>query len=147
MVKAQDFWNFICNDLDYRFFAGVPCIGLDPLYKNMNPEFMHYIPAANERLALGLVSGAYFAGLKGGILIDMRYGYDLVSLLNFNITNKIPFLIIGYSEEDSDNVDLVHELPKTILTTKYKTRVSKMIRELETKYIPGILIVGEGMLS
>jgi len=147
MVKAKDFLNFLCDSLDYRFFAGVPCPGLDLIYKAMSPEFMHYIPAANERLALGLVSGAYFAGLKGGILIDMRYGYDLTSLLNFNITHRVPFLTIGYTELDVENTNLVYDFPKAVLTDRYKTKISELIKEIEAESVPGLLVIKEGVLS
>ena len=69
MVKAKDFLNYLCKELDYRFFAGVACPGLSPLYKKMDSEFMHYVPAVNERIGLGLVSGAYMAGYKGCLLM------------------------------------------------------------------------------
>jgi sulfopyruvate decarboxylase TPP-binding subunit len=146
MVKAKEFWNFICNDLDYRFFAGIPCPGLNPLYKTMSPEFMHYIPAANERLALGLVSGAYLSGLKGGILIDMRYAYDLTSLLNFNIVHRIPFLAIACAHGQTFE-SLVYDFPKTKLSDNYKKDISKMVSKLESESVPGLIRIEEGILS
>lgn len=100
MVKAKDFWDYLCNELDYRFFAGVPCKGLKFLYDNMNPEFMHYIPAANERIALGLVSGAWLAGVKGALFMDGNNIMDIMNLLlSFNKKYKVPALIICYDEK------------------------------------------------
>lgn len=146
MVKAQEFWSFLCDGLDYRFFAGVPCPGLDPLYKKMDSKFMHYIPAANERIALGLVTGANLAGFKSGILMDMKYSYDLTSLLNFNINNRIPFLVIGYVEsEEWEN--LAYDFPKIKLSKDYKTELSKVARKSESESVPGLIIVCKGVLS
>ena len=90
MVKAKDFWNYLCEELDYRFFAGVACPGLSPLYKKMDSKFMHYIPAVNEKIGLGLVSGAYMAGYKGALLMDMEFAYDITSFIRFNVNNRIP---------------------------------------------------------
>ena len=145
MVKAKDFLNFLCGNLDYRFFSGVPCPGLDPLYKSMNSKFMHYIPAANERLAMGMVSGAYMSGLKGGILIDMKYSYDLTSLFNFNINNRIPFLVIGYTDDEDAN--LAYDFPKLILSDNYKEELAKIALLSETKSVPGLVLIGKGLLT
>jgi hypothetical protein len=144
MVKAKDFWNYLCEELDYRFFAGVACPGLAPLYKKMNANIMHYVPAANERMALGLVSGAYTAGFKGGLLMDMRFAYDLTSLFDFNINYKIPFLIIGHGNEDSA---LVYDFPRAVITTEnFQKKVSSVIRDIEKEKVPGLIVFKGGVL-
>jgi len=145
MVKAKDFWKFLCKELNYRFFAGVACKGLAPLYKTMKPDFMHYIPTANERLALGLVSGAYVGGVKGGVLMDMRFAYDLTSLFNFNIDHRIPFLVIGYGDEDSK---LAYDFPEAyIMDDNYKEPLAKAAIASESKSVPGLVVIGEGVLG
>jgi hypothetical protein len=137
MVKAKDFWNVLCNDLDYRFFAGVACPGLLSLYKTMSPEMMHYIPAANERIALGLVSGVYISGFKGALLMDMRFESDIIRLLNFNIEYKIPFLIIGYGSSGLS-------LPKVEL--KSLKDLNTIDKKSVAKLLPGIITIEEGTL-
>lgn len=144
MVKAKGFWNYLCEDLDYRFFAGVACPGLAPLYKGMDAKIMHYIPAANERIALGLVSGAYFSGFKGGALMDMRFAYDVSSVLNFNITFKVPMLVIGYDHADSR---LIYDFPVEIVTDDdYKDKLKKVVGKIKEESVPGLIIFREGTL-
>lgn len=100
MVEAKEFWNYLCEELDYRFFAGVACEGLKPLYDKMSSEFMHYIPAVNEKVALGMVNGARLAGVKGAVLMSADHLLDVInSVLLFNKEYKIPALIICYDEE------------------------------------------------
>ena len=143
MVKAKDFWNYLCKELDYRFFAGVACPGLAPLYKKMNSKIMHYVPAANERIALGLVSGAYTAGFKGGVLIDMKYAYDLTSLSHFNIDYRIPLLVIGYNGTEND-AHLAFDFPSAfIIGGDFKNDLERVITQTEKEKVPG-LIVFEG---
>ena len=144
MVKAEDFWNYLCEDFNYRFFAGVACPGLIPLYGGMDSKIMHYIPAANERIALGMVSGAYFSGFKGGLLMDMKFSYDLTSLLNFNIEYRIPLLVIGY---DHDESLLAYDFPSEFITNdNFKTKLKSVINESEEKSVPGLIIFKGGTL-
>jgi len=144
MVKAEDFWNYLCIDKDYRFFTGVACPGLAPLYKKMNAEIMHYIPAANERIALGLVSGAHTAGLKGALLMDMRFAYDLTNVFGFNIDYKIPFLIIGYGDKDSY---LAYDFPRAVITSdNFKKKTNTVIKQVENEKVPGAIIITGGVL-
>ena len=144
MVKAKDFWNYLCEEKDYRFFAGVACPGLSPLYKKMDAKIMHYIPAANERIALGLVSGAHTAGFKSGLLLDMRFSYDLSSLFLFNIDYRIPFLMIGYGDEDSH---VAYDFPRKIITTdNFKSKLDNVIKTMEKESVPGLIVFKEGIL-
>jgi sulfopyruvate decarboxylase TPP-binding subunit len=140
MVKAKDFLKYLCEDLDYRFFAGVACPGLVPLYKAMNPDFMHYVPAVNERVGLSIVSGANLAGLKGGLLLDMRFAYDLTSLFTFNMNHKIPLVIIGYGDKTSV---LPYDFPRTVITGgDFKKKVSTVIKQIEKESVPGLIVLG-----
>jgi sulfopyruvate decarboxylase TPP-binding subunit len=146
MVKAKRFWNYLCEELDYRFFSGVACLGLSPLYKKMNKDIMHYVPAANERIALGLISGAYMGGFKGGLLMDMKFKYDIITLLNFNLTYKIPFVIIGYSESDKDK--LIYDLPTTTITDDgFEDDIKRVTSESESKSIPGLIVIKDKEIS
>lgn len=146
MVKAKEFWDYLCGELDYRFFSGVACPGLSPLYKQMNSKLMHYVPAVNERIGLGLVSGAYMAGFKGGLLIDMKFAYDLTSFIKFNVSNRIPLLIIGYSEDK--NSRLVYDFPAKVITAKsFKKNILSVASKSKEEKVPGLIIIGRGILS
>ncbi len=146
MVKARDFWDYLCGELDYRFFAGVACRGLSPLYKKMNSKFMHYVPAANERIALGLISGAYIAGLKGCLLMDMKFKDDISSFLKFNVGYRIPFLVIGYSELEEEK--LIYDFPTTyILDGEFKDDVQRVAAKSESESVPGLIVIEGDVLS
>ena len=145
MVKAKDFWNYLCEELDYRFFAGVACEGLAPLYKKMNSKIMHYIPAANERIALGLVSGAYVGGFKGGLLIDMRFAYDLTSLFMFNIDYKIPFLVIGHGNKESR---LAYDFPRAVISNdNFQAKTAALVKKIEKESVPGLMVIERGVFE
>jgi len=145
MEKATQFWNYLCNDLDYRFFAGVVCKGLDPLYKKMNSEIMHYVPAANECIALSLVTGINMAGIKGGILMNMYFKNDIVTLLKFNIEYKIPLLIIGYGDYKTSK--LIYDFPIIKFSeNSFKKDLKYITNESESSLVPGIIIIEEGSL-
>jgi siroheme synthase len=137
MVKAKEFWNYLCNELDYRFFSGVPCLGLKPLYDEMSSKFMHYIPAANEKIALGLVSGAWLSGTKGAVLMDYGNLGDINKLLSaFNEKYKVPALIIIYDE----NYKCINK--KTIYEN-----LKKLVKDIEKENKPGIFFIGKGDLE
>lgn len=149
MVKAKDFWNFVCEELNYRFFSGVACEGLQPLLKAMKPEFMHYVPAANERLALAMASGAKVGGFKGGILISGHFLSDLMTIINdLNLEYKIPVLIIAYVE---NNEELPLKIPKAKLNKQnsdgYKEVLLSSLKQSEKKNIPVLLAIEGGVIS
>jgi len=146
MVKAKEFWDYLCNELDYRFFSGVPCEGLKPLYDTMNIDFMYYVPAVNENVALGMSSGAQLAGTKSAILIDINNIYSLYnSLFNFNNLYEIPVLIIAYKSKNSKiNIDIPN---KEMSKTRFKPGLKKFIETMEMEEIPGVFVIKEGILE
>jgi len=151
MVKAEEFWNHLCNELGYRFFTGVPCKGLKPLYDTMSPEFMHYIPAVNERVAAGMCNGAILAGVKSAVLIDFKNIYSIFDLIfNFNSVYKIPFLIIAY-ENKNNKINLnkigLNIKHKYLSKTLFKPGMNKFIKVMEEDNTTGIVIIKEGILE
>lgn len=70
MIKAKDFLHFLCEEQDYRFFVGVPSLDFRPIYKNMNSDFMHYIPAVNIDIAVSLAIGSLLGGFKSVVISD-----------------------------------------------------------------------------
>jgi hypothetical protein len=142
MVKAIDFWEYLCNKLNYRFFSGIPCIGLDPLYNKMSSEFMHYIPAVSIQIAMGLTNGAFLSGTKSAILTNTSHICRLD--LDFNLKNSIPSLLITSSKEKPV---LRKEIYSLDLTDNLEICLDKISKHLETKLKPGVLFIKEGMLQ
>jgi hypothetical protein len=153
MVKAKEFWNYLCNELDYRFFSGVPCLGLKPLYDEMSPKFMHYVPAVNEKVATGLVSGAWLAGTKGALLMNSKNLLEIIHLLkNFNNIYKIPILIICYAEDyDWAEQDITSFLLRNFEVVKidddessFRENFNLIVNQMEKKNRAGIFFIGKG---
>ncbi len=142
MVKATCFWEHLCNKLDYRFFSGIPCVGLDPLYNKMSSEFMHYIPAVSIQIAMGLSNGAFLAGTKSAVLSEALHISKLD--LDFNIKNSIPVLLIVSSKEKPTFRKEIYSLS---LTDDVEKCLDKISNHLETKLKPGVLFIEEGMLQ
>lgn len=114
MLEAKDFWHELCEEFDYRFFSGIPFLAAEELYINMNAKMMHYVPAANEHIALKLASGAWTAGFKSAVILPAR----LVNNLNFefNINFGIPVLVLTTKDE------LSSDKRKFIKTDLYKAK-------------------------
>lgn len=141
MVKAKDFWECICNELNYRFFSGIPSEGLDPLYLKMDSKFMHYIPAISTHTAIGMANGAVIAGVKSAVFLDASKINNIN--IDFNIFNNIPLLIIASGEDDL-------WLDNGINIFKLGNDVTKCLRDVD-EYISkgniGILFIGKGELK
>jgi len=153
MVKAKEFWEYLCNELNYRFFAGVPCLGLKPLYDTMSSKFMHYVPAVNERVALGLVNGANIADIKSAVLMDSKNILDLSNLLiSFNKEYEIPTLVICYDEgykKGSHVSNLLKNFNTVSLNDKgtFEKSLKYITKKIEKENKPGIFFIGKGDLE
>ena len=138
MAKAKECWEYLCGELDYRFFSGVVCNGLKPLYDSMSSEFMHYIPAVNEKVALGIINGARLSGFKGAVLMDSKYLNDIITTLDsFNLEYKVPALIICYGELKKPSQNYIVG----------KSNLGNLIKKLEKGSKPGIFFIGKGELE
>ena len=151
MLKAKDFWDYLCNTLEYRFFSGVPCVGFKCLYDKMDSKIMYYIPATKENVALGIISGAYFVGIKGGIFLDGKNFYDIFSwLIGFNVKYKIPILIFVYTEDYTNISKLLesNSIPYILLPSSLSDEsFVYFINNMEEILMPGVVLVGKGELS
>lgn len=96
MIK--DFWNILCKDYNYRFFAGIPFKGSDLLYASMDAEIMHYVPASNEHIALNLATGARVSGFKSGVILSSRMINKLD--LDFNSNFDVPILFLSILDKE-----------------------------------------------
>jgi len=140
MIKAKEFWEYLCEELNYRFFAGVPCDGLTALYNKMDAQIMHYMPAVSENIALGLINGARLASVKGCVFIDINRLYILMdTLVSFNLRYDVPIFIIAYCDEDKI------DYKKILNLNKIKHRTFNGLSSL--KYIAnksGVLVLRKG---
>ena len=141
MVKAKDFWNILCEEFNYRFFSGIPSVGLDKIYNKMNSGIMHYIPAASSSIALGLVNGVRVAGIKSALLLSTD---DILKLdFSFNIDCGVPVFII------SDYNVVNEELSDKFYLTNLSDDLVGCITSIEDKglgaYRNSILFIGDGI--
>lgn len=132
MVKAKDFWKYLCNELDYRFFAGVPCKGLNFLYSTMSPDFMHYVPAVTEQIAVSFVNGATLAGVNSAVLMSVDAANKLD--LDFNKENTLPLLIIASGINK----------PKVIYSLELTEDLEGCLNKMVKRNKPGVLFIREG---
>jgi len=150
MVKAEDFWNYLCNELEYRVFSGVPCLGFRPLYDNMNSEIMHYIPAVKENTSLGIMSGAAMSGWKTGIFLHIDCAYHIMYWLEeFNLNYNIPVMIFIYKDKDNklfDKFISLNKLDKIELTDEFEKQLKTLNSKMEKTLKPSIIFIGEDIL-
>lgn len=137
MVKAKEFWKYICEELNYKLFAGVPCLGLSPLYKVINKSNMTYIQAANERIALGIVSGVLLSGSKAGVLLHENAFSGLLSEIKMVKSFNVPILLIVYSDSKMSYPFWHKELSDDF---------NKDLNIIYKRKTPSILLIKEGVL-
>lgn len=144
MVKAKDFIDYLCEDLEYRFFSGVACREFKSIYDSMTPEKMHYIPANTEKTALNLANGVSFTGFKSCILIKASKLFDLVNdLNNFNIEYNLPILILAQDNINNQQKKILAEVIdfESFNIMKNYERIKDMGRGV------GIVFIREGVLE
>lgn len=148
-MKAKDFWKFLCDEMDYRFFTGVPCLELKTIYDKMSSKLMYYVPATKENVALGLASGVSLSGVKSAVLIDINRVYNLMDwLTSFNLEYNVPLLIIAAGHKEDLLVSRLfstYKIPcRTLKTTSDIKYITNKINKLSR---PGVLFVGEGVVD
>ena len=134
MVKAKDFWKYISKDLGFTLFSGVPCTDFKPLYDNMDSSIMHYIPAASETVALGIINGFWFTGQYGAVMLHTNQLYKLFPVLErVNIRYGIPTLIMV--------PELPGYLPKDVRTGIFskKAALKLLVDEMLQRRLPGVI--------
>lgn len=151
MVKAKDFWMFLCERLDYRFFSGIPCLGLKPLYNKMNSKIMHYIPAINEESAVGIASGMSISGIKSGILMHINSIYKVLDyIVSFNFNYEVPFLLLFYYDdiidEDISKLLKLYKIPIINLSDNFEKELKFIDNKSIKKTIPSIVLIKGGLL-
>jgi sulfopyruvate decarboxylase TPP-binding subunit len=148
-MKAKEFWEFLCEEVGYRFFAGVPCKGLKPLYDSMHPRFMHYIPAVRESVALALSSGAEIVGTKAAVLMSEDRIYSVLDyIVSFNKPYGVSPLILAYSEKENKeiiNILQSHNIPY-MMVEDVNRDINILIEKVSSSNLPGIAILRKGVV-
>jgi sulfopyruvate decarboxylase TPP-binding subunit len=126
MDKA--FFKELCEDYDYRFFTGIPFKDFKNFYANMNPDLMHYIPAANELIALRLAAGSWLSGIKSAVVLEPSKVDKLD--FSFNIKLNIPILVLT-----SDNGTPIQK------GLYNNTDLSKVVAYIERNSKPAVLLL------
>ena len=137
MVKAKEFWSCLCDNLNYTLFAGVPCLGLSELYKVIDKANMRYIQASNERIALGIISGALLSGGKAGVLLHENALSGVVNEIKMIKDFNIPILLIVYSDSKRTYPFWYRELSDGF---------NKDLIAISKRKKPSILLIKEGVL-
>jgi sulfopyruvate decarboxylase subunit alpha len=162
---AQSFWGAL-KTRGYTFFTGVPDSTFGPAYTAMmdDPE-IRYVPAVREDVALGVASGAYFAGAKAGVVMqNSGVGNVINTLTSFSLMYKIPVLLIvgwrGYGGPPNDapehwimgakTADMfsILDMPYEMLEEDGLDRsLDRLDSQMAEQSIPGALLVRSGVLS
>mgnify|MGYP001044071470 FL=1 len=164
-IDAQSFWGAL-KTRGYTFFTGVPDSTFGPAYTAMmdDPE-IRYVPAVREDVALGVASGAYFAGAKAGVVMqNSGVGNVINTLTSFSLMYKIPVLLIvgwrGYGGPPNDapehwimgakTADMFSmlEMPYEVLDEDgFDQSLERLDDQMAEQSIPGALLVRAGVLS
>jgi sulfopyruvate decarboxylase TPP-binding subunit len=142
MVKAKELMDYLCNELEFRFFSGVPCSELQLLYNEMDPNKMHYIPAVTETIAIGIASGVWISNVRSCVMMDSKKINSIKPILdNINIRLEIPVLFIfgGDCKSDYLNMSSLHK--------NYKKQLDDITNYMNTKKLPSGIFIKEGFLS
>jgi hypothetical protein len=150
MVKVNEFWEIVCEKLGYKFFSGVACVGFDPLYKKMDPAKMHYIPAVDERTAVGIVTGAAFAGIKSSVFMSADKLSELFTTVSFVEELKTSVLVFAYGLPRHKKLLAQLGVLYTSLGAKcdnIEVKLSTFDKKLGKNEALGIVLMEEGFLK
>jgi sulfopyruvate decarboxylase subunit alpha len=163
-IPARDFWATL-KDRGYLFYAGVPDSTFGSAYGLLldDPD-VHYVPAVREDVALGVASGAYFAGSKGAVVMQNSGLGNIVNpLTSFSLMYCVPVLLIvgwrgyGGSPNDAPEHWIMGEKTSEILTMldvpfevlepqNLDTGLDRLTALMDERTVPGALLVRHGVI-
>lgn len=148
-MKVKEFWELLCEELDYRFFTGVPSLELKGIYDKMSSKLMYYVPATRENVALGMANGVALSGIYSAVFIDADRAHNLMDWLNsFNLEYKVPILIIASEREENSIAKKLFSMYKIpYRTLKNASDIRQITNKIRKSNRPGVLIVGEGAVK
>jgi sulfopyruvate decarboxylase TPP-binding subunit len=148
-MKAKEFWNCLCEEFGYRLFSGVQCVGFKNLYDTMRSDFLHYIPASNENIATGIISGAKLAGVKGAVLISSsRVAKIMENVSSFNNKYKIPILFIVYNEtENLEELLSLYNVFYRYFSKNLRKDFKSLVDKIEKESTTAVCVVNRGFFN
>ncbi len=164
-ISAQEFWA-VLKERGYTFYAGVPDSTFGSAYGAlMDDPDIHYVPAVREDIALGVASGAYFAGGKGAVVMqNSGLGNVVNSLTSFSLMYRIPVLLIvgwrGYGGPPNDapehwimgektpEILAMLDVPFEVLEPqRLEDGLDRLTARMDERSVPGALLVRHGVLE
>ncbi|MDA1194454.1 MAG: thiamine pyrophosphate-binding protein [Planctomycetota bacterium] len=169
MPKTTEFLDALQAE-GYDFFTGVPCSLLKGVIRRFDEDASFgYVSAVREDSAMGMAAGAAMAGRKPAVFMqNSGLGVCLNAIVSLNVIYEIPTLIVvswrGKDGQDApehlvmgeimtayfDGITLgdMKGLPWRVLSPdSVAADVAAITRAIETKRMPGALIVPKGVLD
>ena len=164
-MNAQEFWTEL-KSRGFTFFAGVPDSTFESVYHSLaeDPE-IKYVPAVREDVALGIASAAYFAGRRGGVIMqNSGVGNIINPLTSFSLMYRVPILMLigwrGFGGPPNDApehwimgtktpeiLDLL-DVPYEILEPDNLTSaLNVLMTAMDERLVPGALLVRAGVIQ
>lgn len=158
-MKVEDF--YLClKKYGVNFSTGVPCAAQKKIlqYFLTDPE-MTYIQAAREEDAIGIATGAFFAGKKPIVLLqNSGLANSINAITSLCIPYRIPILLLvtwrGYPKDKNEpqyhhvmgkatipimrNIEIHVEI---ILKEDPERAVKNSIREMENNQRPSVMLL------
>ena len=147
----------------FTFFSGVPDSTFKGAYSRIaNDPEIRFVPAIREDAAIGIASAAYFAGRRGGVMMqNSGLGNVINPLTSFSQMYRIPVLLLvgwrGYQGKDAPEhlvmgrktpelLDLL-EVPYEVLEDDAELSLDRLTEAMDTRSTPVALLIREGILG
>ncbi|MCK4332257.1 MAG: hypothetical protein KAV40_01615 [Thermoplasmatales archaeon] len=159
MMKVEEFYlSLKKHGID--FATGVPCAAQKRiLYHFLIDLEMTYIQAAREEDAIGIATGAYFAGRKPIVLMqNSGLANSINAIASLCIPYKIPILLLvtwrGYPEDKNEpayhyvmgrsTIPIMNDIgiPVQVISKENpEIAISNSIKEMNEKQIPAVMLL------
>ena len=161
-MKAARFWDTL-KQHRVSLFSGVPCSLLKEILEAAETDpAVTYVPAVREDAALGLASGAYLSGQRGGILIqNSGLGNIVNGLTSFNLLYEIPVLLgiswRGHGPDAPEHIMMGKKMPELLNWLEIPTFVlpatdgaaviGQAVETMDRTRRPAALIIPPGVMT
>jgi sulfopyruvate decarboxylase alpha subunit len=158
-MRVKEFYSFL-KKYGINFATGVPCGSQKKIIHHfLTDSEMVYIQAAREEDALGIATGAFFAGKKPIILMqNSGLANSLNAIASLCIPYKIPILLLvtwrGHPEDNNEPIhhqvigrsiiSIMNEIGipiEEISKENPEISIKKSIRDMEKKQRPSVMLL------
>jgi sulfopyruvate decarboxylase alpha subunit len=159
MIKVEEFYlSLKKHGID--FATGVPCAAQKRiLYHFLTDPEMTYIQAAREEDAIGIATGAFFAGRRPIVLMQNSGLANCINAIaSLCIPYKIPVLLLvtwrGYVEDKNEpsyhrimgksTIPIMNEMniPVQVISKENpEIAIFTSIKEMEEKQVPAVMLL------